>query len=53
MRDRHRVQISVPLDPDLRAFVERQAAREERTLAQVVRRLIAAAARSSSSEAAR
>jgi hypothetical protein len=36
MQDHHRVRISVPLDPELRAFVERQAMREERTFAQVV-----------------
>jgi hypothetical protein len=34
-------QISVPLDPDLRAFVEQLAAREDRTVAGQIRHLIA------------
>jgi hypothetical protein len=38
-------QISVPLDPDLREFVERLAAREDRTVAGQVRHLIAQARR--------
>ena len=38
-------QITVPLDPDLRAYVERMAAREDRTVAGQVRHLIAQARR--------
>ena len=38
-------QISVPIDADLRAFAERAAAREDRTVAQWVRHLVAEAAR--------
>jgi hypothetical protein len=38
-------QISVPLDRELRAFVERQAAREDRSLAGQIRHLVAEAAR--------
>jgi hypothetical protein len=38
-------QVSVPLPPDLRAFVERRAEQEERSIAFVIRRLIADAAR--------
>lgn len=38
-------QITVPLDPELRAFIEQMAAREDRTVAAMVRRIIAQAAR--------
>jgi hypothetical protein len=38
-------QVSVPLPPDLRAFVERKAAEEDRSIAAVIRRLIADAAK--------
>lgn len=38
-------QISVPVSSELRAFVEREAAREDRTVAGQVRHLIAEAAR--------
>lgn len=38
-------QISVPLDPRLREFVERAAAREDRTMAQMIRHLVAEAER--------
>jgi hypothetical protein len=38
-------QVSVPLDPELREFVEQSAAREDRTVAGQVRHLIAEAAR--------
>ena len=51
MQGRRREQISVPLNAELRAYVERTAAREDRSLAQVIRRLIAQAARSSDAEA--
>jgi predicted transcriptional regulator len=40
-------QVSVPLPPDLRAFVEHQAERTERSMAFVIRKLIAQAARKS------
>jgi hypothetical protein len=42
---RKREQVSVPLDPELRAFVERAAEREDRSLAGQIRHLIAQAAR--------
>jgi hypothetical protein len=38
-------QLTVPLDADLRRFAEQQAAREDRTVAQWVRHVIAQAAR--------
>jgi hypothetical protein len=38
-------QISVPVEPALRKFVEREAQRENRTIANWVRHLIAEAAR--------
>ena len=38
----HREQLSVPLSPQLRAFVQDEARREDRSEASVVRRLIAA-----------
>jgi hypothetical protein len=38
-------QVTVPLDPQLRAFVEQQAAREDRTLAGQIRHLVAEARR--------
>jgi hypothetical protein len=37
--------VSVPLPAELRDFVREQAAREERSVAQVIRRLVAEAAR--------
>jgi predicted HicB family RNase H-like nuclease len=40
-----RDQISVPIDPELRALAERCAAREDRKLAAWVRRVIAQATR--------
>jgi uncharacterized protein (DUF1778 family) len=40
-----RNQISVPLDPKLRELVERAAEREDRTVANYVRHLIAQAVR--------
>lgn len=40
-----REQITVPLDPALRAFVEREAEREDRTMAAWIRRLVAQAQR--------
>jgi hypothetical protein len=43
-------QVSVPLDPELRAFLERTAAREDRTLGGQARHLIAEAARKSQAE---
>jgi hypothetical protein len=41
----HFEQISVPLPPELRAFVVREAQREDRSQASVIRRLVAEAAR--------
>jgi hypothetical protein len=38
-------QVSVPLPASLRAFVERQAEREDRSVASVIRRYVAQAAR--------
>ena len=38
-------QVSVPLPADLRAFVERAAAREDRSVAGQIRHLVAEAAR--------
>jgi hypothetical protein len=40
-------QITVPLDPELRAFIARAAAREDRSLAGQIRHLAAEAARNS------
>jgi cytidylate kinase len=48
----NREQLSVPLPADLRQFVERVAEREDRSLASVVRRLVAAAARQSEQQRA-
>jgi uncharacterized protein (DUF1778 family) len=45
-----RNQISVPLDPKLRELVERAAAREDRTMAGWIRRIIAEAARAADGE---
>lgn len=45
MANRQRQQVSVPLDPQLRAFVEETAAREDRTVAGQIRHLVAEAAR--------
>jgi hypothetical protein len=42
-----REQITIPLDPALREFVERAAAEQDRTMAGQVRHLIAEAARRS------
>jgi hypothetical protein len=39
------LQVSVPLPPELRAFVERAAEREDRSLAAQIRHYVAAAAR--------
>ena len=41
----NREQVSVPLPPDLRAYVARVAEQEDRSQASVIRKLIAAAAR--------
>lgn len=38
-------QVSVPLPAELRAFVERRAEREDRSVATVIRRLVSVAAR--------
>jgi hypothetical protein len=46
----HREQISVPLPPELREFVLRRAVAEERSMAQVIRRLVAEAARKAQSQ---
>ena len=40
-------QITVPLDRELREFIEQLAAREDRSVAAMVRRIIAQAARQS------
>jgi hypothetical protein len=40
-----RTQVSVPLDEQLRHFVEREAEREDRPMASVIRRYVAEAAR--------
>jgi hypothetical protein len=48
----NREQVSVPLPPELRAFVAREAEREERSQASVIRRLIAEAARRSQAQEA-
>jgi hypothetical protein len=45
MANRKREQVSVPLGPQLRAFVEQTAAREDRTVAGQIRHLVAEAAR--------
>jgi hypothetical protein len=37
----HFAQVSVPLPPELREFVRRRAEEEERSVAQIIRRLIA------------
>ena len=42
---KRREQVTVPLDPALRAFVEREAEREDRTMAAWIRRLVAQAQR--------
>ncbi len=47
-----REQVSVPLDPALRQFVERAAEREDRTLAGQIRHLVAEAARAETTERA-
>jgi hypothetical protein len=47
-----REQISVPLDRELRSYVERTAAAEDRSQASVIRRLVADAARRAREEAA-
>jgi hypothetical protein len=40
----NREQLSVPLPAELRVFVQRAAEREDRSMASVIRRLVAAAA---------
>jgi hypothetical protein len=42
---KRREQVSVPLSPELRAFVERTAEREDRTVAATIRHFVAEAAR--------
>jgi hypothetical protein len=42
---KRREQLSVPLDPELREFVERTAEREDRSVAGQIRHLVAEAAR--------
>ena len=46
----NREQVSVPLSAELRQFVERAAEREDRSVASVVRRLIAEAARNAAAQ---
>ena len=45
----HLEQVSVPLPPELRAFVAREAQWEDRSQASVIRRLVAEAARAAQS----
>jgi hypothetical protein len=45
---KRRGQVSVPLDPELRQFVEREAARQDRSVAGQIRHLVAEAARAAS-----
>jgi hypothetical protein len=45
-------QVSVPLPAELRAFVEREAQRQDRSVASVIRRLVDQAARSEHDRAA-
>jgi hypothetical protein len=47
----NREQVTVPLPPELRAFVAREAEREDRSQASVIRRLVAEAARAASVQA--
>jgi hypothetical protein len=49
----NREQVSVPLPAELRAFVERQAEAEDRSVASVIRRLVAEAARTQAPEGER
>ncbi len=49
---RKREQLSVPLPPRLREFIEREAEREDRSVAGQVRHLVAEAARNSETERA-
>jgi hypothetical protein len=49
----NRQQISVPLPAELRAFVERQAEAEDRSIASVIRRLVAEAARTQATQGER
>jgi hypothetical protein len=46
-------QVSVPLSRELREFVERQAAREDRSVAGQIRHLVAEAARAQAEAGAR
>jgi hypothetical protein len=48
-----REQVSVPLEPELRAFVERAAAQEDRSVAGQIRHLVAEAARAHANEGER
>jgi len=43
MQQKRREQITIPLDPDLRAKLERAAEREHRTMANLVRHVLAEA----------
>ena len=47
---KRREQLSVPVNPELRTLVEQAAAREDRTVANWVRRIIADAARKAADE---
>ena len=49
----NREQVSVPLPADLRAFVARVAEQEERSMAFVIRRLVAEAARAQADQGER
>jgi hypothetical protein len=47
---KRRDQVSVPLPPELRAFVEQRAKDEDRTIAATIRHFVAEAARRSQQE---
>ena len=49
----NREQVSVPLPAELREFVARQAALEDRSVASVIRRLVADAARAQAAQGER
>jgi hypothetical protein len=46
-------QVSVPLDPELRQFVEREAERQDRSIAAQIRHYVAERAREAASQEAR
>lgn len=48
-----RGQVSVPLDPEQREFVERAAEEQDRSIAAVIRRLVSEAMRAQATQGAR